>query len=67
MAIASYGPEEAAHQAYLRAGGARAAALGNRGPIRFTRSGALHPDILDAYWCADPDVCCRRQRSGSAH
>jgi Phytanoyl-CoA dioxygenase (PhyH) len=50
MANPSYGPEEAAHQAYLRAGEARARALGNRGPIRFTASGALHPDILDAYW-----------------
>ena len=50
MATTSYGPEEAAHQAYLRAGEARAAGLGNRGPIRFTPAGALHPDILDAYW-----------------
>jgi len=28
----------------------RAAALGNRGPIRFTPSGELHPDIVEAYW-----------------
>ncbi len=45
-----YGSEEAAMQAYLRAGEERAAALGNRGPIRFTKAGDLHPDIVDAYW-----------------
>ena len=44
-----YGSEEAAMQLYLRDGERRAATLGNRGPIRFTASGALHPDILDAY------------------
>ena len=36
-----YGPEEAAMQAYLRDGERRAAALGNRGPIRFTPTGEL--------------------------
>jgi hypothetical protein len=45
-----YGPEELAMQAYLREGERRAYALGNRGPIRFTPQGELHPDILDAYW-----------------
>jgi hypothetical protein len=45
-----YGPEEAAMQAYLRDGERRAYALGNRGPIRFTADGALHPDIVEAYW-----------------
>ena len=45
-----YGSEEAAMQAYLRAGERRAAALGNRGPIRFTESGELHPEIVEAYW-----------------
>ena len=45
-----YGPEEVAMQAYLRAGERRAAALGNRGPIRFTASGELHPGIVEAYW-----------------
>jgi Phytanoyl-CoA dioxygenase (PhyH) len=45
-----YGSEEAAMQAYLREGEKRAATLGNRGPIRFTESGELHPDILEAYW-----------------
>lgn len=42
--------EDAAHQAYLTAGAARAMALGNRGPIRFTDDGQLSPDILEAYW-----------------
>jgi hypothetical protein len=45
-----YGSEEAAVQAYLRAGEKRAYALGNRGPIRFTATGELHPDIVEAYW-----------------
>ena len=49
MARADYGPEEAAFQAYLKDGERRAFELGNRGPIRFTADGALHPDILDAY------------------
>jgi hypothetical protein len=47
---ADYGSEEAAMQAYLRDGETRAAMLGNRGPIRFTASGELHPDIVEAYW-----------------
>jgi len=47
---ADYGPEEAAMQAYLQAGEARAMALGNRGPVRFTAEGKLAPDILEAYW-----------------
>ena len=37
-------------RAYLHEGEKRASRLGNRGPIRFTAAGALHPDILDAYW-----------------
>ena len=49
-ATVTYGSEEAAMQAYLHDGEKRAFALGNRGPIRFTASGELHPDILDAYW-----------------
>ena len=44
-----YGPHEAAMQAYLREGGERAMALGNRGPIRFDAAGSLHPDILAAF------------------
>lgn len=35
---------------YIEAGRARALALGNRGPLRFTADGKLHPDILEAYW-----------------
>jgi hypothetical protein len=50
MDTISYGAEEAAMQAYLRDGEKRAMALGNRGPIRFTPSGELHPDIVEAYW-----------------
>jgi ectoine hydroxylase-related dioxygenase (phytanoyl-CoA dioxygenase family) len=46
---ADYGREEAAMQAYCAEGEARAMALGNRGPIRFTKSGDLHPDIREAY------------------
>jgi hypothetical protein len=42
--------QDAAMQAYLREGEARAFALGNRGPIRRTADGHIHPDILDAYW-----------------
>jgi hypothetical protein len=45
-----YGPQEAAMQDYLHEGEKRASALGNRGPIRFTDRGELHPDIVDAYW-----------------
>jgi len=47
---ASYGSEEAAMQAYLREGEKRAHALGNRGLIRFTTAGELHPEIVEAYW-----------------
>jgi hypothetical protein len=39
----------AAMQSYLRDGEARAFALGNRGPIRRTADGQIHPNILDAY------------------
>ncbi len=47
---ADYGGEEAAMQAYLAEGEAKALALPNRGPIRFDASGAVHSEILDAYW-----------------
>jgi hypothetical protein len=47
---ADYGAEEPAMQAYLEEGARRAFALGNRGPIRFTADGKVHPDILAAYW-----------------
>ena len=50
MDTVTYGAEEASMQAYLAAGEKRAMALGNRGPIRFTPSGELHPDIAEAYW-----------------
>ncbi|HZV25221.1 MAG TPA: hypothetical protein VFG00_02935, partial [Acidothermaceae bacterium] len=36
--------------AYLRDGERRAFDLGNRGPIRFTPDGQVHPEILEAYW-----------------
>src|ERR1700712_2903859 len=45
-----YGSEKTAMQAYLRDGERRAHSLGNRGPIRFTAGGELHPDIVEAYW-----------------
>jgi ectoine hydroxylase-related dioxygenase (phytanoyl-CoA dioxygenase family) len=38
-----------AMQDYCREGTSRAMALGNRGPIRFTAGGQVHPDILEAY------------------
>jgi hypothetical protein len=48
-AVVDYGPEEKAMQVYFREGQARAMALGNRGPIRLTDDGRLHPDIVAAY------------------
>ena len=42
--------EDAAMQAYMREGEARAYALGNRGPIRLDDNGKLHPDIVESYW-----------------
>ena len=48
--LADYGTEEAAMQAYLAEGEQRAMRLGNRGPIRRTDDGRIHPDILEAYW-----------------
>ncbi len=50
MDSVDYGSEEKAMQAYLRDGEQRAYRLGNRGPIRFTANGELHPDIVEAYW-----------------
>lgn len=35
---------------YAVAGSSRAQRLGNRGPLCLTKTGALHPDILAAYW-----------------
>ncbi len=37
-------------QAYCADGRARAFEIGNRGPVRFVGDGALHPDIVEAYW-----------------
>lgn len=36
--------------AYRAAGQKLAAAIGNRGPLRLTEDGQLHPDIQAAYW-----------------
>ena len=47
--VADCGPREALMRAYCEDGRRRAMALGNRGPIRFTADGKLHPEILDAY------------------
>jgi len=47
--VSDFGPHEQAMQGYFREGEARAMALGNRGPIRFTDEGRLHPDFLAAY------------------
>lgn len=46
---ADYGERQAEMEAYFRAGEARAAALGNRGPARYGDDGYLLPEILDAY------------------
>lgn len=35
---------------YLRDGERRAFELGNRGPVRRTADGRIHPEILEAYW-----------------
>jgi hypothetical protein len=44
------GDHETAMRAYLAEGEDRAFSLSNRGPLRFTPEGNLHPDILQAYW-----------------
>jgi ectoine hydroxylase-related dioxygenase (phytanoyl-CoA dioxygenase family) len=44
-----YGVHQEAMQSYLARGAERARALGNRGPLRFTDAGDLHPKILQAY------------------
>lgn len=49
-ASANYGDQELAMQAYLTQGEARAFALDNRGPVRYTDEGAIHPDIVARYW-----------------
>lgn len=35
---------------YFDDGRSRAMSLGNRGPVHFIGDGALHPDIVEAYW-----------------
>jgi hypothetical protein len=47
--IVDYGPEESAMARYRAEGAARAAALGNRGPIRFDGDGHLDAGIRAAY------------------
>jgi len=49
-AMSDYGDQQAAMQVYLADGEKRAFALGNRGPMRFSADGRVHPDILAAYW-----------------
>ena len=44
-----YGPDEAAMQAYFREGEERALSLPNRGPVRFSKDGRLHSDILASF------------------
>jgi hypothetical protein len=46
---AYYGDKSADMKQYLLDGQARALALPNRGPIRLTASGDIHPEILAAY------------------
>lgn len=46
---AHYGSEAAAVRTYMLEGEKRAYELENRGPLRFTDDGLLHPDILAAY------------------
>ncbi len=41
---------DAGMREYRIAGERLAARIGNRGPIRLTGDGQLHPDILAAYW-----------------
>ena len=48
--VGDYGADEAAMRDYLAQGKQRAHALNNRGPVRYTDDGAIHPDILSAYW-----------------
>ena len=49
VSAVDYGSEEAAMERYRADGERRAAALGNRGPIRFDAGGKLAYEILEAY------------------
>lgn len=42
--------ESDASAVFFAAGTERALAMGNRGPLRLTDDGDVHPDILEAYW-----------------
>lgn len=42
--------EQAEVATYYEDGIRRAMEIGNRGPVRFIGDGALHPDIVEAYW-----------------
>ena len=42
--------DDSAMRDYLQAGEKKAYEIGNRGPVRRDASGAIHPDILEAYW-----------------
>ncbi len=46
---AHYGDAADSVRSYMLEGEKRAYALANRGPIRFSEDGSLHPDILSAY------------------
>jgi|TARA_B110000116_G_C16760103_1_gene547946 hypothetical protein len=45
-----FGADQAAMTRYMEEGTARALAMNNRGPVRFTADGKLDPEILDSYW-----------------
>jgi hypothetical protein len=46
----NHSDEDAATAQYFRQGEVRARALDNRGPVRYTAQGEVHPEILAAYW-----------------
>ena len=50
LTTSNYGDQEAAMQAYMAQGEHRAYALDNRGPVRYTDAGNIHPDIVAKYW-----------------
>ena len=50
MPIVGYGEAQHDMVAYRASGTERAMQLGNRGPIRFTDDGQLHPEIAEACW-----------------
>ena len=49
-ATVDFGSDEAAMTRYKEEGTARALAMDNRGPVRFTADGKLDPAILESYW-----------------